>query len=204
MNLELPEVHPVVLMEGQLVLLDLSSSNSAIAGMGVNDYVENELQGRIGIGQYGEDRGIYRTAAFNGRTVHLGIDVCVPEGTPVFSVLPGRVHSFADNDAVCDYGPTIIMEHELDGEIFYLLYGHLSRSSLNITVGQAFNAGQQIGTIGSREENGNWFTHLHFQLINDLQGNSGDYPGVCRPDEFDFYQKNCPDPSYFLGIMNNL
>jgi hypothetical protein len=46
--------------------------------------------------------------------------------------------------------------------------------------------------------NGNWPPHLHFQLIRDMQGKRGDYPGVVRADELAFYRDNCPDPMALL------
>jgi len=53
-----------------------------------------------------------------------------PAGTPVFAPLGGVVHAFADNSAPLDYGPVIILRHDVNGVTFYTLYGHLSRASL--------------------------------------------------------------------------
>jgi hypothetical protein len=41
---------------------------------------------------------------------------------------------------------------------------------------------------------------LHFQIINDMQGKKGDYPGVSSKKELAFYKKNCPDPNLLLKI----
>jgi murein DD-endopeptidase MepM/ murein hydrolase activator NlpD len=78
------------------------------------------------------------------------------------------------------------------------LYGHLSHESIaNARVGSIINQGEQIGQLGTWNENGNWPAHLHFQLILDLQGNLGDYPGVCSKTDLPFYQENCPNPMSF-------
>ena len=45
------------------------------------------------------------------RTIHLGMDLFIQEGSPVFAPLDGIVHSFANNNRKHDYGPTIILEH---------------------------------------------------------------------------------------------
>lgn len=61
-------------------------------------------------------------------------------------------------------------------------------------------AGDKIGAVGSAKVNGEYAPHLHFQIIEDLQGNSGDYPGVSSKEDIEFYLKNCPDPNLLLKI----
>jgi murein DD-endopeptidase MepM/ murein hydrolase activator NlpD len=157
---------------------------------------------------YGEDRsGVYSQELFarsgeEPRTVHLGLDVFAPVGAEVLAPLPGRVHSFADNDRPGDYGPCIILEHDMQpGVVFHTLYGHLSRASLEgLSEGQAIEQGARIGRLGARTENGGWAPHLHFQVILDIGDRRGDYPGVCKRSEQDRWLAICPDPAPFLGI----
>lgn len=54
--------------------------------------------------------------------------------------------------------------------------------------------------VGFPKVNGGYAPHLHFQIIDDLQGNSGDYPGVVAKEDLDLYLQNCPDPNLFLKI----
>jgi len=157
-----------------------------------------------GIGGYNEHRTIYsRSGHFNAsgepRRLHLGADIWGMEGTKVYNPLDAVVHSFKFNDAFGDYGPTIILEHELAGQRFFSLYGHLSLDSLDgLYKGMFIPAGRQFATFGSSSVNGGWPPHLHFQLIFDMQGNEGDYPGVCRFSEREMYLLNCPDPGMIL------
>jgi murein DD-endopeptidase MepM/ murein hydrolase activator NlpD len=89
----------------------------------------------------------------------------------------------------------------MDGTIFYTLYGHLSRSSLlGLQVGQMVSQGEQIAKLGEPAENGDYAPHLHFQLILDLQGRSGDYPGVCCASDLAFFRVNCLDPNLLLRL----
>ncbi|WP_192347380.1 peptidoglycan DD-metalloendopeptidase family protein [Algoriphagus sp. Y33] len=160
---------------------------------------------KYGIGGYLEHRAIYRRSAVFGtgeadfRNIHLGIDIWAKAGAPVFLPLNGRVHSLQDNAGFGNYGATIILEHDLFGRKLYTLYGHLFLSDLeNLEVGQKLKAGELLAHIGPFPENGDWPPHLHFQVIWDLMGNVGDFPGVCSKREVDKYVANCPDPNLIL------
>ena len=157
-------------------------------------------------GGYGEDRSVYTQELFapageEPRTIHLGLDIFAPHGAEVFTPLPGRVHSSRINDKPGDYGPAIILEHAINGGVFYTLYGHLSRESLKgLKPGAAFMAGEHIASLGTANENGGWPPHLHFQVILDLKGMRGDSPGVCKRSERDQWLAICPDPTPLLGL----
>ncbi len=157
----------------------------------------------VGIGRYNEDRVIYKHSQLFGveRTIHLGIDIMLPAGTRVYSPLDSVVHSFQDNIGIGDYGPTIILQHELLGMVFYTLYGHLNRESLlGKTEGEKIDIGTRIGEIGTPGVNGNWFEHLHFQIIADMGGRKGDFPGVSSLADRESFLFLCPDPNLILGI----
>ncbi len=143
-----------------------------------------DLGMRIGVGRYDEPRLVYSAGQFASgdaerRTVHLGIDLFMAVGEPIYAALDGVVHSFRDNDLPLDYGPTIILEHNVDDLRFWTLYGHLDRESLErLRVGQTIKRGEQIARIGSLEVNGGWPPHLHIQIITDMLDLAGDFPGV--------------------------
>ena len=197
--------------------LDLGERNPRLKGFDPADtpafsrWVDQERR-RAGAvfaaGGYGENRGLYRLSRhFDGggagaRTLHLGIDLWLDAGTAVHAVLPGVVHSTADNARFGDYGPTLILEHRVDGAVFHTLYGHLARRSLEHTrPGQAVAAGACIGWLGEPSENLGWPPHLHLQIIENLEGHRGDYPGVCRPEDAARYLANCPDPNLLLRLQ---
>jgi len=159
---------------------------------------------RYGVGGYMEHRTIYsRSEHFSTgdepRRLHLGVDIWGDAGTPVYAPIAGNIHSFRDNNNHGDYGPTIILRHDLDGLELYTLYGHLSRNDLNgLHIGGPVKKGQKMGSFGEQDENGHWPPHLHFQLMFDMEGMQGDYPGVAKFSEKEKWMVNIPDPNLIL------
>ena len=177
--------------------------NTKVFSQWVRQKLEKE-DCRYGVGGYNEHRTIYaRSNLFDmneePRRLHLGIDIWGPEGTPVFSPLAGKVHSFRFNDNFGDYGATIILEYQVGNLKFHALFGHLDLASIkDLEKGSEVIRGDKIAVFGGESENGHWPPHLHFQLIFDLGGYEGDYPGVCRYSEREVYLYNCPDPDIIL------
>lgn len=200
----------------QYIPLDLSITNDVLAKEEIADsshfekYIENYLaknNAKVAFGGYNEIRNLYkRSTVFNDpkteeRNIHIGLDLWIKAGTPVLAALDGFIHSFNYNTGVGDYGPTIIIEHKIEKQRFYTLYGHLSLESIsNIKIGDIVEKGMQIGTLGDALVNGDYAPHLHFQIIEEISNTFGDYPGVCSKSDLDYYLKNCPDPNLLLKI----
>ena len=199
--------------EDKLITFDFTSANTSLGADTIADterfsaWVNEQLgvsKSRYGVGGYNEHRTLYaRSSHFDAqeeaRRLHLGVDIWGPAGTPVYCPMDGRVHSFLFNDHFGDYGATIILEHQLGDLKLHSLYGHLSLSSLEgLEEGLFIAKGKAFAEFGIPEENGHWPPHLHFQLIFDLGGMKGDYPGVCRLSEREQYLGNCPDPNDLL------
>jgi murein DD-endopeptidase MepM/ murein hydrolase activator NlpD len=200
----------------QYVPLDLSVENIELTQIDILNasnfeaFIESHLNknnARVVYGGYNEIRNLYkRSTAFNDlnsdeRNIHIGLDLWIKAGTPVLAALDGKVHSFQYNNNVGNYGPTIILEHQIEKQTFYTLYGHLSLESIaSIKIGDFFTKGQQLATLGDSTVNGDYAPHLHFQIIKDIKENFGDYPGVCSKSNLDYYLENCPDPNLLLKI----
>ncbi len=199
------------------VSLDLSKDNKALQNVDVSSseklaiYINNHIQsqhGKVAYGGYLETRAIYNRSAYfktsnleTQRNIHLGLDLWIAAETPICTPLDATVHSFKNNTNFGDYGPTIILKHRLKDVSFYTLYGHLSLESLQyVEVGQEFQKGEQLATLGDAFVNGDYPPHLHFQIIKDLQNFVGDYPGVCSKQDLAFYKHNCPDPNFILKL----
>lgn len=86
--------------------------------------------------------------------IHRGVDLNVPTGTPVSSMANGRVR-FAGG--MRGFGNVIWVDHAAG---IMTIYAHLSR--IDVTVGQAVDAGEVIGASGASGDV--TAPHLHFEV----------------------------------------
>lgn len=158
----------------------------------------------IPAGGYLEPRPIYTTDEYikegnsgpEYRSVHLGIDFWLPEYTGVYSLFDGEVILARIDEGDKEYGGLLILRHEYDGITFYTLYGHQTVASvLQWTKGDKIKTGEKLCELGPPSENGNWASHLHFQIMLDMLGNEHEFPGVTYPDQLSVWRSICPDPN---------
>ena len=238
---EAPVMAPGILARPRIIDLSASSLElphpDELAAPGAADrWVEAGIEAHgatVGVGRHGEARLLYdspdfRTEGNDGpeaRTIHLGLDLFAPPGTPVHSPLAGTVASVADNGRPRDYGPTVILRHapgargpgeaatagatSQEAPGFHTLYGHLDRATLaHLEPGQAINAGDVIGWLGGADVNGGWPPHLHFQVIAlDSLCDDGmedadphNFPGVALQRLRSVWESVLPNPSALAGL----
>ena len=204
-----------------LLGLDLSAGSPMVASNPAENAAEpfarrlfaamRDAGATIGVGGYNEARLIYATDAFASgavtderRTVHIGIDVTLPPGSPLYAPLDGVVHGFEDAQTRLDYGPVIVLRHDIPGEeplSFFTLYGHLERQSLaTLRVGQQIRAGERFAAIGAPPENGDWWPHVHFQIITDMLDVPCNFNGVAPHSQRRTWLSLSPDANLLLGI----
>ena len=183
--------HPVIILDSPPEPIDLT----------VGYDIERLRTTRWGVGGYLERRtsSMYSSDLYAGeRNVHVGIDIWGPAGTPVRAFTDGVVWAQADNRADLDYGPTIVVQHEVGGSDVWVLYGHLSRTFLERrTPGDRVEAGDVLGAFGTEAENGGWLPHLHLQVARQPP-QSADMPGVVHPDDVGEARELYPDPSRII------
>ena len=213
--------HPIMNFEKKsIAVLDMSVESKLLGNYSSYDqlgkfelllkryFEDNSID--IGIGGYLEPRSLYQDDSYNvvgfygqqSRTIHLGLDIWATSGTAVYAPCEGKIYSLQNNAGDRNFGPTIILQHEFRrGKFFYSLYGHLSLDSLdNKKIGDHISTGAVIGKIGKPNENGAWPPHVHLQLILDMQGKMGDFPGVAFPHEKAIMASICPNPFTFSGL----
>ncbi len=96
------------------------------------------------------------TSCYGSRwgTLHAGVDIAAPIGTPVFSPESGVV---LDAGPASGFGLAVYVQHG-DGTV--TLYGHINQ--FFVTPGQVVEAGQQIAEVGNRGQSTG--PHLHFEV----------------------------------------
>ncbi len=211
------------LNESSLTNIDLSVSSLELINAAeimdtriLSELIDTKIKQKgvkIAVGNFDEVRMGYLRDEFKveadegslWRTIHLGIDLFTTAETPIYSPLDGKLHSFQNNSGEYDYGSTLIIEHKFDKLSFYTLLGHLSEDSLdNKTEGMIIKRGDKIGKIGDYSINGNWPPHLHFQLITDMLGNKGNFPGVALHSEREIWLSICPNPNTILQLPESI
>ncbi|MCX5067547.1 peptidoglycan DD-metalloendopeptidase family protein [Micromonospora lupini] len=97
------------------------------------------------------------TSCFGERwgTLHAGIDLALPSGTPIRAAAAGTVTQAGD--AADGYGNSVFIDH---GNGYLTHYAHQSR--IAVTVGQKVKAGQVIGYEGATGDATG--PHLHFEV----------------------------------------
>src|SRR5947208_2008024 len=133
-----PTFHRVVPFtpeKDKLLLMNFTAANAELNVINVEDeaifssYIQQKIKNSgalYGIVGYAEYRSLYsRSNVFDNaagaepRRLHLGIDIWGEAGTPVYAFMGGMVHSFAFNNRFGDYGATLVLLHQLDGNAFY-------------------------------------------------------------------------------------
>lgn len=187
--IKLPESYPVFDFSG-----DYDADKNSINRWGVGKY--NELRPSMYKGEQYSSEELRKV-----RNIHMGIDIGAPPKTPVHAFADGRVLFAQDNAQAWDYGPTLITEHVINGFQFWLLLGHLSEESLQVSpVGKEFAQGEIIAEVGSKEVNGGWNPHIHVQ-VSLIKPSEGDLPGVVSQEDHSEALKIYPDPRIILGAI---
>ncbi|MBM7805101.1 murein DD-endopeptidase MepM/ murein hydrolase activator NlpD [Geodermatophilus bullaregiensis] len=96
------------------------------------------------------------TSCYGARwgTMHYGVDIAAPIGTPVFAPTGGVV---LQAGPASGFGQAVYVQHD-DGRI--TVYGHVNR--FFVSAGQVVGAGQQIAEVGNKGQSTG--PHLHFEV----------------------------------------
>lgn len=194
-----PWVSPIV-PRGDFEIFDFTSGYDS----------QRKLNFDFGIGRYDEDRvGMYNADFFESgdpvarRTIHMGLDLGAPAGTPVFSPVSGTLLGTEFLNREGDYGGTIILEcappKELNCPPLYMLFGHLAKASLQYVKSVLeIRPGDLIGWLGEPRENGGWNPHLHWQL-SWSRPLKIDLPGAVSASDREKAKLVFPDPTWLLS-----
>ena len=91
-------------------------------------------------------------------TMHKGIDLAGPVGTPIYAYADGIVTQAGPADG---FGMWIVLEHNIDGQTVSTVYGHMFPGGVLVTPGERVTAGQHIADEGNNGDTTG--AHLHFE-----------------------------------------
>lgn len=100
----------------------------------------------------------YRSAS---RPNHNGFDMLAPARTPIFAVADGVVR--LSSESHYGLGVAIKIDHVIGGQRVTTVYGHMTRGTRAVSVGQTVKAGQVIGGVGSTGNSN--VNHLHIEVL---------------------------------------
>jgi len=161
---------------------------------GVSWSISGDRENRVDL--YRQNENIMR----EGRTVHIGVDIIAPAGTPLHSPIDAEVFHVEYDAGAGNYGWFCVLKGLVDGKTIYLLFGHLAEKNLT-PVGTRLSAGDVFACIGDFSENGNWFHHTHVQAITQKGIDEGwMYKGLCTKKQLAEIDELCPSAMQFIKI----
>ncbi len=160
-------------------------------------------------GGWMEDRSTLWKGSYlaqHGTFTHLGIDVNAPSGTEIAASFDAEVARI-DDDYPEDggWGPRVILKRL--SKPIYLIHAHLDRNIL-CKVGDTLKQGQVFASIGKAPYNGNWFPHLHLQILSkeyydelEKNGSWKELDGYGSADEIVENAARFSDPLEYVSLM---
>ena len=119
---------------------------------------------------FGVKPEFYKKWGFPG---HNGIDIGIPNGTPVRSAADGIVEKIAYENG--GYGNYIKLRHTDGSKTYFTYYAHLA--NVSVSAGQNVSAGRVIGQSNNTGVSSG--PHLHFGVR--IMGENPDYKGYVDP-----------------------
>jgi len=90
---------------------------------------------------------------------HNGIDIAKSGSRPIFAAADGVVRRSYRSSS---YGETIMLEHNINGDVWETVYAHMRENSRRFKDGQRVKQGDVIGQMG--DTGNSTGQHLHFEL----------------------------------------
>lgn len=213
-NILKPEINIYPLFGNQLIgqpyIFNFSSNSGKIENYMVNDFetfqknVFDELKtqnSKWGIGRYLEERekllSNFPQFVAEGRFIHLGVDIIVPEEFYLFAPLDAEIFQTEFDEGFRNYGGYIILKHDINKTVFYSFYGHL-KTDFIVKAGDRIKAGEPFAQIGEKKDSGEWFTHTHLQILTQKAVDENLLTkGYCSAENLKTLEEYFPSP-YFL------
>lgn len=100
-------------------------------------------------------------------SMHAGLDMAAPTGTPIHAIADGVVEYTGPGKAGRS-SMLIIIRHEINGQSVRSWYVHMYSNGVYTTPGQQVHAGEVIGAVGSNGNSTGPHLHLEIHLDDNL------------------------------------
>ncbi|MCD2170611.1 peptidoglycan DD-metalloendopeptidase family protein [Microbacterium sp. JC 701] len=94
---------------------------------------------------------------------HEGADFVPGEGSPVQAIADGTVRIATEQGGA--FGVTVLIDHEIDGQLVSSRYGHMQYGSLQVTQGEKVHVGQFLGRTGNTGRS--FGAHTHVEILQN-------------------------------------
>lgn len=133
------------------------------------------------------------------RFYHLWLDLSVAKWTQVYCPVSWIIFEIGYEEGIGNYGWYAIIKHEIDWDVFYSFYGHLSYENISLKKWDTVTAWDVLWIIGDFHENGWYFHHLHLQVITELWKESWFFSKwYCTKEQLEVIAQYAPDPSFLF------
>lgn len=189
---------------------DIASTNQLLDPLICQQMVE-ALHRRLGVaatyGGYFEWRENLWAGSYLERDrkfYHLGVDVNVAAGTAVAATQAGEVVLVDDDhDLSGGWGPRVIVRLTSGAYGgYFAIYAHLSEVA--VQPGARLEPGALFARVGAPPHNGNWFPHLHVQVVEPRHFEELSKGGLAALDGYSSFDSPAvraayPDPTFLMG-----
>lgn len=95
--------------------------------------------------------------------LHEGVDFVPGDGSPIQAIADGTVRIATESGGA--FGVTVLIDHEIDGQLISSRYAHMQYGSLQVTPGQRVTVGTFLGRTGNTGRS--FGAHTHFELLQN-------------------------------------
>ena len=133
------------------------------------------------------------------RFFHIWLDLSVKYNTSIYSPLDAIVYKTSYEKWIWNYGWYIILEHKIEWNKFYSMYGHLNPNNFWVEIWDFIKKWTKIWTIWDISENGWYFFHTHLQVITKLWKKEWFFnKWYCSENQLKDIFKYVPNPSFLF------
>ena len=98
---------------------------------------------------------------------HAGLDIYSPLYSNLYAIHSGDVYSTGVSST---FGNYVIIKSTVDGQVFYMLYAHLSQVGVSDTINSTITQGQIIGRTGASGNASESNPHVHIEVRTAVPG----------------------------------